>query len=346
MNDERDKLIRDEVVRDNVIHVSFTKDGAHRVLPKERVPSRARAAPEPKPASNADPLSDVYAREEVARLFEISEGRLRYWQRKRFILPSVKVGRQQFYSFQDLISIRAAKGLIERGVSTREVRRAVEALREALPRVIRPLSELRVVADGASVVVQDAAGAFEPLTGQLVLDFRVRSLREDVVRLLRSAPSEASRRGAYDLYLEGCRLDEDEATMERAAEAYRKALELDPTLANAVTNLGNIAYRKGDVDEAERAYRRALNIDANQPEAHYNLGYLRLEAGAQAQALEHFERALELDPGFADAHFNVALTLSELGRMKDAAAHWRTYLELEPTGAWADIARRHLELGR
>ena len=325
---------------DNVIHVSFTKDGAHRVLPGAR-PAAVSPAPEPR-ASSADPLSDLYAREEVARLFDIPEGRLVYWQRRRFIEPSVRVGRQRFYSFQDLISIRAAKGLIDRGVPTREVRRSVEALREALPRVVRPLSELRIVADGASVVVQDAAGAFEPLTGQLVLDFRVRSLREDVVRRLRSVPSAEHRRGAYDFYLDGCRLDEDEATMDRAEEAYRKALELDPTLANAVTNLGNIAYRRGDLEGAAKAYQRALAIDPNQPEAHYNLGYLRLEDGARESALSHFERALALDPGFADAHFNVALTLSELERSEEAEAHWRSYLSLEPTGPWAEVARRHL----
>ena len=81
----------------------------------------------------------------------------------------------------------------------------------------RPLAELRVVADGHSVVVRGDDGSFEPLTGQLVLDFDVRALRDDVVRVLRAGePPPGQRRTAYAHYLEGCRLDEEEVTFDRA----------------------------------------------------------------------------------------------------------------------------------
>ena len=49
-----------------------------------------------------------------------------------------------------------------------------------------------------------------------------------------------------DAYLEGCRLDEDEATLDRAEACYRRAITLDPALANALTNLGNLRFRRGD----------------------------------------------------------------------------------------------------
>jgi len=336
--------------RDNVIHVAFGRDGSHRRLaPPTQSPPEARrtgtgavsadrkAGPS---RERPDPLADLYDRKEVARLFGMKEGRLRYWDRTGFIAPTARVGRRRLYSFQDLISIRAAHGLIEQGVPSRQVRISVEALRRALPRVVRPLSELRVVADGRSLVVQDQDGAFEPVTGQLVLDFRVDALRDDVVRLLRQPRSQEQRRAAYEYYLRGCRLDEDASCYDEAEAAYREAIRLDPSFANALTNLGNLRYRRGDLESAEALYRQALSLDAEQPEAHYNIGFLRFEEALFDDAIASFRQAVELDPSFADAHFNLALAIEEVGG--DAQECWSTYLALDPNGIWADIARQHL----
>lgn len=336
---------------DNVIHLVFGKDGGRRAPPVEARPvddASAETGPlEPdrrRGRSTKDPLADLYGCREVAKLLGFPEGRLRYWTRVGFVPPSARSGRRRYYTFQDLIALRAAKELLASGVPFAKVRRSVEALRRALPNVVRPLAELRVVADGAAMVVQDELGAYEPSTGQAVLDFRVETLREDVVRVLRRPPpAEEARRTAYERYLEGCRLDEDEATLERAEEAYVDALRLDPTLANALTNLGNIYFRRGSAEDAERHYRHALAIDPEQPEAHYNLGFLRLEEGDAESARSLFEQALEVDPGFADAHFNLGLSLEQLGQRLEAREHFAIYLELCPESEWSEEARRHLE---
>ncbi|MCS6797257.1 MAG: tetratricopeptide repeat protein [Myxococcota bacterium] len=330
---------------DNVIHVTFGRGGGRRRVPAAggaAASNESRDAARPTGSAEGDPLAALYETNEVARLFGIPAGRLRAWARSGFIVPSVARGRRRHYTFQDLIAIRTARGLLERGVSVRAVRRAVDALRASLPRVTRPLSELRVVTDGRTVVVRGPGGAFEAETGQLVLDFDVGSLRDEVVRVLRRDDGGRRRQQAYTLYLEGCKLDEDAATLERAEELYREALRVDPTLACALTNLGNVRHRRGAPHEAEELYRQALRIDAAQPEAWYNLGYIAFERGQYEQAAAHFRTAIGHDPGFADAHFNLAMTLEELGRHREAVTHWRTYLRLEPRGPWADIARRHL----
>ncbi|NLY92485.1 MAG: tetratricopeptide repeat protein [Myxococcales bacterium] len=323
--------------KDNVIHVSFKGVGGRIEAPRPAV------IEEEEPERKDDPLSDLYSIGEVAKLFDLSVGRLRYWDRTGFLSPSATHGSRRYYNFQDLVGIRAAKGLIERGVKLTEVRRALEALRDSLPRVIRPLSELRVVAEGSRVVIRDRGAKYEPITGQLLIDFEVNGIADDVVKKLRVEPRSRDRASAYEFYLEGCRLDEDEATFDRAEAAYKRALELDPSLANAVTNLGNLAYRRGRSEEARAYYTRALEIDPDQPEALYNLGFLALELGNAERAVELFERAIASDPSFADAHFNLALAHEELGDPRSAKRHWREYLSLEPTGAWAEIARRHLD---
>lgn len=325
---------------DNIIHVSFGRGGGRLPAPHRRKPSKPPEATS-RPRSK-DPLGDLYSVEDASRLFGLSASRLRHWERSGFIQRSLQVGKRRFYTFQDLIGLRTAKELLDSGVPVRNVRRSVDALKRSLPEVARPLGTLRIVADGGSVFVKDDLGRFDPTTGQAQLDFEVSELRDDVVRVLRRAGRRNDYKLAYEHYLEGCRLDEDESTFEQAEKSYRKAIELDPSLANALTNLGNLLFRKGELVEAEQYYARALQIDADQPEAFYNLGFLLYERGDLAGAVLNFRRALRTDSAFADAHFNLAMALTDLNKRDEARGHWETYLKLDPDSPWADVARRHL----
>jgi len=342
-----------------IIHVHFgtrrrsaPDAGASRASSRDRR-RRARSRIEPPPPEPADaqelpqgdgiePMRDVYSRTEVQKLLGASTARLRALEKNGVAVPSVRRGTRRAYTFQDLISLRTALGLLSRGVKVRDVVRAVDALKAAIPRVKKPLLELKVMSDGARVVVRSNEGTFEPTTGQMVLDFDVRALREDVVRVLRPAVKQHRARMAFEIYRRASDLDEDPKTMEEAARLYRQAIEVDPQLAIAYTNLGNILFRKGDEVAAEALYSKALAIDPRQPEAKYNLGYLMLERHELDIAIKYFQGAIEADPRFADAYFNLAMAYEELGDRRNARPLWRTYLELEPSGTWADIARQHL----
>lgn len=323
---------------DNIIHVDFASRMGRRFTPARAATDSA----EPTPETTRDPLADMYSLRDAAKLFRLSESRLRYWEKSGFVVRSGELAGKRYYTFQDLIGLRAAKDLLEEGVAPRSVHKSLRALRESLPKVPRPLCSLRIVADGQTLVVRDQRGAYDPLTGQLVLNFDVNSLREDVVRVLKRGGRESDHKRAYESYLEGCRLDEDETTFDGAEAAYRRALQLDPSLANALTNLGNLMYKRGQHNEAEQFYRRALALDAEQPEAFYNLGFLLYDRGDIVEAIGHFKRALASDPSFADAHFNLAMAYHDAGRAKDARQHWEAYLRLDPDSQWAEIARRHL----
>lgn len=328
--------------RANVIHVAFGDGGGR--MPSERPAALSGPGPTtmPPPMDRGEPLSDLFTRGEVARLLGVSAARLRSLDRAKIVSPSGHRGRQRAYTFQDLIALRATHELLEHRVRLRDVARAIGALRHVLPKVTRPLQELRIVGDGRRVVVRAEEGSFEPLTGQMVLDFQVQALRDDVVRVLRPETTPARARTAYDVYVQASGLDEDPATYDEAEDLYKRAVRLDPSLAIAYTNLGNIRFRRGDEEGAETLYRRAIGIDPTQPEAHYNLGYVMLERGEAREATSYFERALQGDPRFADAHFNLAMAWERLGERARARPHWKRYLELEPTGTWADVAREHL----
>ena len=297
-------------------------------------------AAEPPPAR--EPVSDLFTGPEVVRLLGISVGKLRSLDRAHIVTPSGRRKGKRAYTFADIIALRAARDLLARKVRLRDVARAIENIRAALPKVTRPLAELRIVSDGKKVVVKSPAFVYEPLTGQMLLDFEVKTLRDDVVRVLRPVVGKERARTAYDLYVKASALDEDPDTLDDAEALYKRALELDPWLAIAYTNLGNIRFRRGNEEEAEVLYRKALSLEAAQPEAQYNLGYVMLERGQADEAIEFFKGAIASDPRFSDAYFNLAMAYEQAGDPARARPCWRRYLEIEPTGTWADIARRHL----
>jgi DNA-binding transcriptional MerR regulator len=336
----------------NVIHVAFGRGGGRvdaALAAEDGGAQRTNVAADGRPSGAAldahgrrEPITDVFSRREVAKLLGLGETRLRSLDKAGIVSPSGAKGRTRAYTFQDLIALRATRELLAQKVKLREVARAIYALRQSLPKVTRPLQELRITSDGSRLVVRAEDGTFEPVTGQMVLDFQVTALRDDVVRVLRPETTRARARTAFELYTKASALDEDPKTFDEAEALYRRALELDPTLAIAYTNLGNIKFRRGDEAAAEALYRRALEVDEGQPEAHYNLGYVLLERGEPGASVAYFERAIAADPRFADAHFNLAMAHEQLGQRGRARPHWRRYLELEPSGTWSDIARQHL----
>jgi DNA-binding transcriptional MerR regulator len=286
-------------------------------------------------------MSDTYSYKDVSRLFNVTEGRLRYWDRSGFISPTGHDGRRRCYTFQDLVGIRSAMTLLEKGISVQRARRIVGKLQEEIPRSAHPLGRLRIIGDSKTVVVTDAEREYDVDSGQMLIDFSVKELEKEIAELPDYREKQKSRT-AYEWYLEGCRYDEAEETMRLAEEAYYRAIHLDPTLANSYTNLGNLLYRTGAEKDAKALYEKAIEVDNNQPEAHYNLGFLEFEDNNMEIAAECFTRAIELDSTFSDAHFNLAITVFRLGDYDRARYHLKNYLKLEPAGPWADIARKRL----
>ena len=249
------------------------------------------------------------------------------------------------YHFRDLVGLRVARSLLEAGVTVRQIRKALEALRRLVPDADAPLAELRVtVRDGELFIEQDAQ-LLEP-SGQVVMEFSPKGLAEDardtarrgLVRPLGPPESEAER--WFEL---GSHWDADPAQWERAVDAYRRVTTLAPGHAAAWNNLGLLQHRMGRYEDARRHYEVALAADPASADAAYNLGSLHDDLGDVDRALLWYRRALETHPDYADAHFNLASVLERRGERERARRHWARYLELDPGSRWADIARAWLE---
>ncbi|HEY6947076.1 MAG TPA: tetratricopeptide repeat protein [Candidatus Acidoferrum sp.] len=83
----------------------------------------------------------------------------------------------------------------------------------------------------------------------------------------------------------------------KAREAAKRALELDPELAEAHAVLGNVAFSYDwNFDLAEREFQRAIALGPNNPISHLWFGHYCLVRNRLPQALEENSRTLELDP--------------------------------------------------
>ena len=121
--------------------------------------------------------------------------------------------------------------------------------------------------------------------------------------------------------------------MPRALEAARRALELDPNLAEAhnafacATLLWELDY-----DLAEQEFHRALELNPKYPQAvaWYGLFQLQWISGRAEEAREEMLRLLEVDPLSAYANVIFSFACVSSGRIAEAVEHGRRGVELDP----------------
>lgn len=294
--------------------------------------SVSAAAPVPKKA---------YSREEVRRLLGVSERQIRSWEKLGFVASA------ETYAFADLLALKTLLGLRKNNIPTAQIRRALTALRERLREVQNPLTELKVYSEGKKIRVQFAGTKMESVSGQLLLDFDKAEIEKLMSFPLKSAAEDKSgaqkkRLEAEHWFEKGLELEQTGAPLTEIVQAYEKAVELDPTSAGALVNLGTVYFNARALREAERHYRRAIEVDASYPLAHFNLGNLFDEKGDRNKAMGHYQEALKVHPNYADAHYNIALLYQSTGETMKAVRHWKAYLKIDPNSSWAAIARREL----
>ncbi len=127
----------------------------------------------------------------------------------------------------------------------------------------------------------------------------------------------------------------DLGKLKEAELTTRKAIELEPELAEAHYNLGNIMKELGNLKEAELTTRKAIELDPDLAQAHYNLGNIMKELGNLKEAEISTRKAISLKPKFAEAHSNLGNTLRQLGKLNEAEISIRKAIDIKPNFAEA-----------
>jgi tetratricopeptide (TPR) repeat protein len=269
-----------------------------------------------------------YTTRDVHNLLGLSVRQAQEYGRSGILDPRRGPGDRYLFGFQDLVLLRTAKALLDADVGQRRVLRVLRSVKRQLP-TDRPLSEVRIAAEGEDVVVYDQGRAWEPESEQLRFVFDVADLAAVVEPMAQRAVREtAARSASAGEWLElGAELETHAPAQARAA--YEKALELDPSLTDALINLGRLYQLDGEIETAVRLYGRALEAGGgDHPTAAFNLGIACEDLAKDDEAAAAYELALSADPSFADAHYNLSRVRERMGDRVSALRHLKAYREL------------------
>jgi tetratricopeptide (TPR) repeat protein len=159
-----------------------------------------------------------------------------------------------------------------------------------------------------------------------------------------------------------------------AEKAYRRALFLNPNLAEARYNLGCLLlgenrleqakteftvytlrrpnspegwvklgaaqWRLRETGAAEKSFGEALRLSPQDPEALTGFGLVRLKRDHAGEAMQLFERSLKAQPGYGPALLNQAIIAQQyLNDQRLALQRYRQYLALKPAPDNAEAVR-------
>jgi type IV pilus assembly protein PilF len=139
--------------------------------------------------------------------------------------------------------------------------------------------------------------------------------------------------------------------MSVALEEARRAVQMDPTFADAYGLLGLIYMQLDDRREAEANFSRALQLDPSNPDINNNYGwFLCQQPGRERDAVAYFQRAIR-DPMYstpARANLSAGVCLMRVKDYSAAEPYLRRSLELDAASATTkyELARMYLATGQ
>jgi len=147
--------------------------------------------------------------------------------------------------------------------------------------------------------------------------------------------------------------DGDEA---EAIEAFEKAIDIDPMVAEYHSNLGAVllerarrggpgveldAEAKQDLARAIEILTEAAGLSPKLPDVHNNLGLALSTSGQPEQALAAYDKALAIDAKDIHSLYNKAAALHALDREEECLRCLDTILELAPDFEPAKVSREN-----
>lgn len=270
----------------------------------------------------------AYSTREVAELLGVAPARVRALARTVIAEPARDERGRLRFSFQDIVMLRQAQGVLNGHQHPRLAWRAMRTLGRQLGG--RPLSSIKIRVEGRDVLVSASNTTWNPESGQTLFDFSNAPEANSVSLTERRSAALASRlaKTAEDWFELGIALESVGATIDAEA-AYRNAFRVDKRHVDSRINLGRMRHAAQALSEAEALYREALSLAPEHGVAHFNLGVVLEDKGTIDDAMAEYHKALECEPPVAEAHFNLARLFEQRGDQRAALRHLASFKRLK-----------------
>ena len=126
-----------------------------------------------------------------------------------------------------------------------------------------------------------------------------------------------------------------------AAEAYRKALQLDPTRVELKAALAEDQARAGNFNDALKTYQEMAEANPQDAQPYYGMSQIYLQQRNFDMAQKMNERAKELDPENPDIQFNEVLILQDEGKTSEAITALQSLLDNTARRTYAPNERNY-----
>ncbi|HSE19729.1 MAG TPA: FG-GAP-like repeat-containing protein [Pyrinomonadaceae bacterium] len=120
-----------------------------------------------------------------------------------------------------------------------------------------------------------------------------------------------------------------------AADAFRRALQLDPSLITARINLGIALFNVPDLPAAQKELQAAMAAAPSAPQPHYLLGLAAKTQNKPEEAIASFQKVLRVDPNDVGANVNIGQLYAQQRKYPEAIAALRLAVAAEPYNATA-----------
>ncbi len=111
--------------------------------------------------------------------------------------------------------------------------------------------------------------------------------------------------------------------MTSAEKAYRRAVELDPGLLEALVNLAGTLLLQWRFEESLEVGKRAVELGGDRPLVHFNMGQAYLYLGDADGVVQCNRKVLELEPDHPAGNYFLAVGLMAQKKVAEA----RFYME-------------------
>jgi len=116
---------------------------------------------------------------------------------------------------------------------------------------------------------------------------------------------------------------------DKAIEAYKKAIDLNPNLPTAY-HIGYALIYTGKPEEAIAYFKKGRRVDPKHPLTDFNFGFAYLCMGKYEEAIPYYQKAIQRLPGFDRLHVDLAACYAAAGRVEEAEAKVQNILEATP----------------
>lgn len=105
---------------------------------------------------------------------------------------------------------------------------------------------------------------------------------------------------------------------DEAENAYRVALDVEPSYVPALVNLGILLAERGYDNEAERFFRKVVKINPDYELARFNLGVIAIKKKDFKAAVSELKSVIKINPTSGDAWYYLGTTYERQGNYRSA----------------------------